>query len=580
MGLTVLLAGMAMSLPTAALAQGQPEWVADELLVTVRPGVSRGKAEGLYRSQGAALIDEIHQINTHLIRVPPQALEKVELALSRRPEVEFVQKNRLHAPNLTPNDPQYSSQWHLTKIMAPQAWDYLEGTPEVTIAILDSGVDGTHPDLAPNLVPGYNCYNNNNDTSDVYGHGTKVAGGAAAITDNGTGVASPAYQAFIMPIRVTDTSGWAYDSTLSKGLTWAADRGARVMNMSFRGVAESGTITSAAQYAVKKGAVVVAAAGNTGVEESTPENPYMISVSATDPYDRLSGFSSRGSYVDLAAPGSAILTTVRGGGYGFVSGTSISSPITAGVVAAMLSANPALTPAEVESILESTAEDLGTPGYDTSFGFGRVNAMDAVLAALGHSPPPDSTPPTCAISFPNNGAALSGTVSVSIAAADNVGVAKVELYLDGSLFATDSSDPFTFSWDTTQAGNGPHTLKAVAYDAAGNYAASPEVTVSVQNQTADATPPQAAIAAPLDGATVTRQVKVKVQARDNVQVQRVELYVDGALQGSASAIADAVEVQFTLNTRKLAKGPHSLNARAFDAAGNQGASLPVGVYVK
>lgn len=575
-GLAVLWTGLLWSPVPAA----KPSWVADQLLVTVRPGVSRGQAEGLYQAHGAAIVDEIRQIHTHLIRVPPQALEQVEQALARRVEVEAVQKNRRYPPGLVPNDPGYSSQWHLPKIAAPQAWDYLDLKPEVTIAILDSGVDPAHPDLAANLVPGYNTYNNNTDTADVYGHGTQVAGAAAAVTDNDTGVASPAYQAFIMPIRVTDTNGWAYSSTLAKGLTWAADHGARVMNMSFLDVANDSTITKAAQYAVNKGAVVVAAAGNTGQEEPIPENPYMISVSATDTNDRLATFSSRGPYVDLAAPGIPIYTTVRGGGYGYVAGTSFSSPIVGGVAAAVLAVNPDLTSQEVESILEETADDLGPAGYDTSFGHGRVNAGAAVARAAGFAPPPDSTPPTCAISSPADGAAVSGTVTVSVSASDNVGVAKVELYVDGALLTTDSAAPFAFAWNTAQAADGPHTLKAVAYDAAGNSGASPTITVTVQNQTADNAPPEAAIAEPPNGATLSRVAKVKVRARDNVQVQRVELYVDGALYNAAGASGDQVEVQFNLNTRKLAKGAHNLNALAVDAAGNRGASPPVAVYVK
>lgn len=576
LGLAVLWTGLLWSPAPAE----KPSWVADQLLVTVRPGVSRGQAEGLFKAHGAAILEEIPQIHTHLLRVPPQALEQVEQALARRPEVEAVQKNRRLPPGLVPNDPGYPSQWHLPRIAAPQAWDFLDLRPEVTIAILDSGVDAAHPDLAANLVPGYNTYNNNTDTADVYGHGTQVAGTAAAVTDNDAGVASPAYQAFIMPVRVTDTNGWAYSSTLAKGLTWAADHGARVMNMSFLDVANDSTITKAAQYAVNKGAVVVAAAGNTGQEESIPENPYIISVSATDTNDRLATFSSRGPYVDLAAPGIPIYTTVRGGGYGYVAGTSFSSPIVGGVAAAVLSVNPDLTPQEVEKILEETADDLGPAGYDTSFGYGRVNAGAAVARAAGFAPPPDSTPPACAISSPADGATVSGTVTVSVSASDNVGVTQVELYVDGGLLATDTAAPFSFAWNTAQAADGPHLLRAVAYDAAGNSGASATITVTVRNQTADAVPPETAIAEPPDGATLSRTAKVKVRAKDNVQVQRVELYVDGALYNAASASGDLVEVQFNLNTRKLAKGAHNLSALAWDAAGNRGASPPVAVYVK
>lgn len=270
----------------------------------------------------------------------------------------------------------------MPKISGPGAWDISQGLSSVIIAILDSGVDCAHPDLGAKCTAGWNFYNNNSDTSDVYGHGTKVAGSATALSNNATGVASVAWQNLLMPIRVTDTQGYGYVSAIAKGLTWAVDNGARVMNLSFGGVAGISTIASAAQYVVNHGGLVVAAAGNCGCFDSTAENPYMISVSATDSSDNLASFSSTGNYVDLSAPGVSIYTTTKGGSYGGVSGTSFSSPIIAGVAALVMSANAALTPTGVESVLEANADDLGAAGYDTSFGFGRVNAYKAVLAAV------------------------------------------------------------------------------------------------------------------------------------------------------------------------------------------------------
>jgi len=253
----------------------------------------------MYEAHGAALIGEIPQINTHLIRVPAPALEQVEQALSHRPEVKWVERNYIFPPDLTPDDLYYPYQWHLPKIFAPQAWDVTQGSSDVVIAVLDSGVDPFHPDLSAKLVAGYNFYGNNTDSADVYGHGTAVAGAAAAIGNNQIGVASVARQVRLMPIRVTDTSGYGYTSTISQGLTWAADHGAKVMNLSFAGIAGSTTIRSAAQYVQSHGGLVVAAAGNCGCFDPTPENPYIISVSATDPYDSVASFSSTGDYVDV-----------------------------------------------------------------------------------------------------------------------------------------------------------------------------------------------------------------------------------------------------------------------------------------
>jgi subtilisin family serine protease len=234
------------------------------LLVGFSAGVGRLRAEEILNFLGATAVDKIPQIDVHIIQIPPAALEALEKALSRRPEVEFVERNSLLPPVQIPNDSEYLNQWHLPMIFGPEAWEISQGVPEAIIAVLDSGVDPTHEDLAGKLIPGYNFFNGDTDTSDVYGHGTKVAGAATAISDNGTGVASVAWQNLLMPIRVTDARGYGYVSAIAQGLTYAVDNGAKVMNLSFAGVAGSPTIANAAQYVVSQGGLVVAAAGNCG----------------------------------------------------------------------------------------------------------------------------------------------------------------------------------------------------------------------------------------------------------------------------------------------------------------------------
>jgi thermitase len=564
-----------------AAAQGHATWVADELLVGVHRGISRPQAQALYWGQGAALAQEVPQLNLHRIRVPAGALETIQQALSRRPEVQFVEKNYLLPPDFVPNDPAYGSEWHLAKISAPQAWTISQGVPGVIIAILDSGIDATHPDLAAKLVPGYNFFDNNTNTADVYGHGTLVAGAAAALSNNGTGVASVAWQNLLMPVRVTDTNGYGSVLAIAQGLTWAVDHGAKVMNLSFTGIAGISTITSAAQYVVSQGGLVVAAAGNCGCLDSTAENPYILSVSATDTTDTLASFSSRGPYVDMAAPGVSIVTTTAGGGYGGVSGTSFSSPIAAGVVALMMSVDPALTPTDIETLLEATTDDLGVAGYDSAFGFGRVNAYKALRAAGGSSPPlaSDTTAPTAAISSPANTATVAGTINVSVVATDEVGVAQTELYLDSALFATTTAPPFSFAWNTTQASGGGHTLQAMAYDAAGNRGASAPVTVTVNNIAPDTLVPTVSILSPTPGSKVaTKTLKLKVRATDNVQVRQIEVSIDGRRLGTASCSASSCSSTFSWNTKSATKGGHTLSAKAYDAAGNMAPSSPVTVY--
>lgn len=375
---------------------GSVERVEDELLVGVESAAAHAQAGRTLGAHGGATLEQVRQTNVQRVRVPPSLLESAAARLAATPGVKFVERQHLHRPAMVPDDASLAQEWHLAKIGAPHAWDIAPGAPDIVIAILDSGVDPAHPDLASKLVPGYNFHDGNANTTDVFGHGTKVAGAAAALGDNHVGVAGVAWQSRIMPVRVSDTSGSAYTSAIANGITWAADHGARVINLSFAGLAASSTVTSAARYALGKGVVVVASAGNCGCVEPAPANPYLLSVSATDSSDRLASFSSRGDYVDVAAPGVGILTTIRGGSYGTASGTSFSSPITAGVVALMMSANRNLGPGEITDLLKANSDDFGTAGWDPSFGFGRVNAARAVSAAFAStapSPSPALPPP-------------------------------------------------------------------------------------------------------------------------------------------------------------------------------------------
>ncbi len=300
--------------------------------------------------------------------------------LAKRADVQVVEENQRFEPESIPDDPQYGNQYHLPLIGADRAWDHQPAGAPIVIAILDTGVDLDHPDLAGQLLPGTNTYDGGS-YEDYHGHGTRVAGVAGAAAFNGEGVASVAWNARIMPIRVTSDSGSAFSSTLANALVWAADRGARVANMSFQSVAGSGTVQAAAQYFVEQGGVVFAGAGNLGIEEPIPETPWIISVSGTNQNDELGSFSSWGDYIDLAAPGQSIRSTRMGGDYGSQSGTSFAGPVAAGVAALVLRVNPTFTASEVETLLEMTAVDLGDPGWDTRFGHGRVDAAAAVDAA-------------------------------------------------------------------------------------------------------------------------------------------------------------------------------------------------------
>lgn len=204
----------------------------------------------------------------------------------------------------------------------------------------------------------------------------------------------------------------------------------------------------------------------------------MLTVSATEQNDSLASWSNTGNNIDLAAPGVYILTSVMGGSYGNWSGTSFSAPIVAGAAALVLSANPNLTPTQVTSVLRSSADDVGPVGFDTSYGYGRLNANRAVTLALGTSAPvADTTAPSIKITSPLAGTYVSQNVSVTVSTSDNVGVTSVQLFVDGAFYGSSSTAPFTIKWNTRKVARGSHVLTTKAFDAAGNVGLSSPVTV-------------------------------------------------------------------------------------------------------
>jgi subtilisin family serine protease len=548
--------------------RSQGNWAEGRILVKGTPGLSDERLARILEHQGGRSQAKIAGIGVHLVQVPAHAEERVVAALARNPHVQFAELDMLLPPvEFIPNDPRYKDQWHLPKIGTPIAWDSVSGDG-ITIAILDTGVDPNHYDLATKLLPGYNAADGGTDWSDIHGHGTAVAGVAGAIANNGAGVASVAWGSPLLPIRVTNSSdGYAYFSDIARGVTWAADNGARVANISY-GATPSSAISSAARYMKSKGGLVVVSAGNTGTDLGYNDNPDLISVSATNSSDAITSWSSYGNFIDVAAPGANIVTTRMNNGIGGWNGTSFSSPVTAGVVALIMSANPHLSPAEVEDILKTSATDLGPAGWDNQYGHGRVDAAAAVQMALSMTAPPiDNTPPSVGFTLAD-GSRVADLVTIAVNASDDVGVAAVELFVNGQRLGTDTTAPYQFSWDTTAHPNGNVTLEARAQDTAGNLA-SVTITVLVDNpevaEIVDTEAPLVKVVSPADGATVSGMVYISVAATDNVGVALLACYVNGKLLAVKN---DAQSMRCKWNTRRLPNGLYSLGARAEDAAGN------------
>ena len=559
-------AGPAAAAPTDA----KGGYVRGRVIVEARAGLSDADLDRLVKVHGGKG-RKLGQSRLYVVELPASASETAVAAqLAHRPELKFAELDRIVTSTASVNDPYLGNEWHLSKIGTPAAWDTTQGAG-VTIAVLDSGINVNHPDLVDRLVAGYNAYNDNTDLTDVCGHGTAVAGVAAASANNALGVAGVAGAARIMPVRVaySDSTGcFATISVIASGLTWAADHGARIANVSYAGVAGSPSVQSAARYLKGKGGLVFVSAGNNNIDENVTSDGSMVVVSATDANDAKASFSSWGNFVTLSAPGTSIVTTDNGGGYSSWNGTSFSSPLSAGVAALMMAARPDLAGAQIESLLYTSAVDLGSAGRDPVFGYGRVNAATAVSAAVSWVAPVDTTAPTAAIAAPLAGT-VSGLVPVSVNASDNVGVARVDLQVNGTVVATQTSAPFSFSWDSAGSANGAASLRALAYDAAGNAGSSAAVSVTVSNTitsvASDITPPTVAINNPVAGA-VSGSVSVGVSASDNAGAAGIKttLSIDGTVvaQGSGGSLG------YNWNSRKVAAGTHIIKATARDAAGN------------
>ena len=292
----------AQKVQTLRNEQAESRFVPGRVLVKFRSNIGVDHARQIIAALGARDASEIPATGVHILDLPYQANELAfTRAFESRSEVEFAELDRiLTVEQMVPNDPLYdnANSWSLPRISAPEAWSISTGSSNIIIAILDTGVDSTHPELVSKLVAGWNIYNNNSDTSDVYGHGTAVAGTAAASSNNSVGVASVAWGCSIMPVRISDAAGYGSYSNIASGLTWAANHGARVANISYN-VSGSRTVSSAAKYFQGKGGVVAAAAGNQGSSSSAGDDPYILTVGATDSSDNLFSWSNRGNNLDL-----------------------------------------------------------------------------------------------------------------------------------------------------------------------------------------------------------------------------------------------------------------------------------------
>ncbi|MBU1178548.1 S8 family serine peptidase [Patescibacteria group bacterium] len=527
--------------PAASSPEGQGvlEYIPGEVIVKFKPAV-KGQLEKEAKPQkmGLVSVDEISQQNqaqkvekvfgdeaknvtsekkeklpqgvispdlstVYKISFPEEAdVQRIVTEYKNDPAIEYAEPNYKVETSRTPNDPYLSSSgtwgqayddlWGLKKISAEYAWDVNVGSADVVVAVIDTGVDYNHEDLADNIwantdevasngidddgngyvddVYGYDFYNGDADPIDDHGHGTHCSGTIAAVTNNNKGVAGTSWNSQIMGVKFlgANGSGWLSDAALS--IKYAADNGADVLSNSWGGWGRSQTLQDAINYAYSKGTVFVAAAGNSNWDTSDYQPAGMenvITVAATDYTDSRASFSNYGDEVDVAAPGVDILSlkavgtsmgSAVGDKYTRASGTSMACPHVAGAAALIWSESPNYTNQEVEQVLETTADDLGDIGFDPYFGHGRINA----LAALGGEPSAVSASYSI-VGIDSSSIYLGqyGTITVTLKNIYNIPVSGKEVSLNSNRNAdtiiplqthTNSEGKFLANITSTQAG--------------------------------------------------------------------------------------------------------------------------------
>lgn len=425
--LFIVLPPRTAALPTPPLRPGWRE--PGRVVVGVHEGARVSAVAVRLASVLGGRWSAVPHVQALILDVPEGHEEATAKRLEVDPNVAFAEPLYILRFLREPNDTYFRSrQWYLQRIRMPEAWDVTIGTGAPPVAVIDSGADANHPELAGKLLAGWNAVTNSTDIRDTDGHGTHVSGLVAARTNNGQGIAGTMWSGRALPVKVSRPDGTTQSTVVAAAINWAVDNGARIINLSLGGPFPSEVLRRAVVRARERGALVVAAAGNCGRggDDCTEVNqveypaafPGVLAVAATTFDDQRASYSTQGRYIGIAAPGGDISDpsdpderhwifgpvpyAVSAAGYARFVGTSQAAPQVAGVAALVWEVAPRLTADEVSALLRDTAVDLGTPGVDSSFGAGRLDAAAALRTALarGGAPTPTPTPTPPAVSTP------------------------------------------------------------------------------------------------------------------------------------------------------------------------------------
>ncbi|MCP4217354.1 MAG: S8 family serine peptidase [bacterium] len=566
----------------------------DRIIVKYKQGRTTAEARnslqarfGLQRTKHIAFAD------LHVYKVP-DARSKTDLLkqLNKESMVEYAEPDYVVSLDAVPNDSSFSLLYGMhnsgqtlgtadADIDAPEAWEMSTGSNAVVVAVIDTGIDYTHPDLAANMwqnsgetpgdgidndgngfvddVYGINSITNSGDPMDDHYHGTHCAGTIGGVGNNGTGVAGVCWNVKLMGLKFLSASGSGYSSDAITCIQYAIAKGAHVMSNSWGGGGYSQSLHDAIAAAETAGILFIAAAGNSGSNNdvsphypSSYNNANIISVAATDHNDNLASFSCYGvTSVDVAAPGVATFSTKPGNTYGALSGTSMATPHVAGLAALAKAHRPELTWSQIKGSIMASVDVKGslTGKILTE---GRINAYSTLL-----------NDPPIAVTFTNpvTGTFVEGTVPVTASLSNDANAVKVEFYVDNVLKATDTAVPWQYDWDSTTSSNGSSVVKAVSTDVY-DRTSEAEVSVTVNNSGL----PGVTILSPQWGETVSGTIVMEAQASYTPGLARVEFYVNDVKVGED--LSRPYELSW--NSATVINGSHPLRVVAVGVDATEG----------
>ncbi|MFX1437270.1 MAG: S8 family peptidase, partial [Promethearchaeota archaeon] len=449
-----------VSYPSTALVKvredNKIEFILKEDGITLSSNVRK-----LLSKYNAEFYKEIPYFNAIVIYISLSIIDEFILESKNTPGISYVEPNFYDKLDFVPNDEYYAEyQWEFPLIGMESAWEHELGTHDVIVAVVDTGIDYTHPDLNDNYLPlGYDWVNDDNDPKDDHYHGTHCAGTIAAVINNLEGVAGMA-NVSVFAEKSFNVMGFGAHADSANAIMHAVDMNANIISCSWGGTTYSQLILDSIEYAINHGVLVIAAAGNSNSDSYhyPAAYPGVIAVSATDQNDLKASFSNYGDWIDIAAPGVDIASTIPydydGYYYGKLSGTSMATPHVSGFAALLMSAFPGSNANQIETLIYNSALDLGDPGFDQYFGFGRIDAHNI----FG----PDITPPTYSNLVESADPLLLGnTEIIKIDVTDPSGVKQVLIEFESINHSMTNIGGNTWqydSWTPSNTGIYPYTI--------------------------------------------------------------------------------------------------------------------------